>query len=411
MTSPESIVVHHVAGGNRAARGPAFPRLRCVGTATLALACVLTVGACIEEPNATVSTTGTDAGNRVLRLDTIVVIQDPRIWLVRELRLVSDGVVALVGGSSEVIHFDLDGRVVRSFGGKGEGPGEFSYARDLVAVGDSVYVLDSMLRRISLFVRGEFGDGWSLRDISGDAQRLYVVDDALVIAAERGIVHRVWDPPGPHFFRRPVSVLRMRVGAEGVWTRIFSFEGPESQVTLISAGTHHSLPAFGARTSYDFTESGIVTADHRSGRVALRAWDGRESVLLEPAPPTFVDSELEQWEEAVEERLKRLASNGFDPAIERPVMRAGIERWNGRIPRPVFEDAVASDDIIALERYQFGDDAPREGVALDREGRALGSWTVGADVRIRAIQDRTIAAVSRDSLDVESILVMRIMEN
>jgi hypothetical protein len=54
---------------------------------------------------------------------------------------------------SEIRVFDSAGRPIRRFGGPGEGPGEFSMLRSFGVRGDTVWVLDQGLRRLTLFDR------------------------------------------------------------------------------------------------------------------------------------------------------------------------------------------------------------------------------------------------------------------
>lgn len=343
----------------------------------------------------------------VVRLDTALVIEHERIWYVDRIRIVGDGFLVLAGGSDEILHFDETGRLVRAFGQKGEGPGEFGDARDLVARGDSVWVVDSLLRRISLFVWEEFRDSWSIPAGAGAAERLHVAGDLTIVAAQ-GPSSVGWVPPGPHFHRTSMEVFRTGVPLDGSWERLLAFRGQERQVTHIRGGMHHSLPPFGTSTSYEVTARGIIGVDHRTGRIALWSWAGEETTVRAGVDSTYVsDRELRRFEQRRDSHLARLTTLGHSSEDALLVSQAAIDRWNGRIPRPVYEDLVSDGELIAVERYNPGDEDPRSWVVLDREGTMLGEFTVPAGVRIRAMDGWTFAAMARDSLDVESILVLR----
>ena len=64
--------------------------------------------------------------------------------------------IHVLDGLAQEIHvFDSEGGFVRTLGGSGEGPGEFRMARGLaVAPGDTLWVVDPMTRRYSLFGPG-----------------------------------------------------------------------------------------------------------------------------------------------------------------------------------------------------------------------------------------------------------------
>ena len=61
------------------------------------------------------------------------------------------------GGSYEVREYNARGRMVRSFGGEGEGPGEFRSIDVLILANDTLVVFDRQLRRVSTFsLAGQF---------------------------------------------------------------------------------------------------------------------------------------------------------------------------------------------------------------------------------------------------------------
>ncbi len=85
------------------------------------------------------------------------------------LRL-SDGRLAVVdGGSNEVRVFSAEGTHLYSWGGEGEGPGEFSGATSLLRwEGDSIAVWDRRLRRVTVFGSdGQLGASGSIPDVGG----------------------------------------------------------------------------------------------------------------------------------------------------------------------------------------------------------------------------------------------------
>jgi len=87
---------------------------------------------------------------------TIGVVDGPpeeQLFGVADAALLSDGrIVVANSGTSELRIFDRAGRYVRSLGGEGEGPGEFRRITVMdVAAGDSMFVWDQRLRRLSVF--------------------------------------------------------------------------------------------------------------------------------------------------------------------------------------------------------------------------------------------------------------------
>ena len=64
-------------------------------------------------------------------------------YLVRDVRRLPDGGIVVANrGSDEIRKFSPDGGFIRSAGGSGEGPGEFTNLRRIELAGDSILVLD-----------------------------------------------------------------------------------------------------------------------------------------------------------------------------------------------------------------------------------------------------------------------------
>jgi len=87
---------------------------------------------------------------------TIGVVDGPteeQLFGVADAAVLSDGrIVVANSGTSELRIFDRAGTYVRSLGGEGEGPGEFRRITVMdVAAGDSMFVWDPRLRRLSVF--------------------------------------------------------------------------------------------------------------------------------------------------------------------------------------------------------------------------------------------------------------------
>lgn len=53
--------------------------------------------------------------------------------------------------SSHVYHFDEDGRFIRRFGSRGDGPGQFMFISGIATLQDTLYVFDAHTRRLSVF--------------------------------------------------------------------------------------------------------------------------------------------------------------------------------------------------------------------------------------------------------------------
>jgi hypothetical protein len=287
---------------------------------------------------------GTDSDDRsvppLIPLDTMLTIRSDRLWSVQAVRFAKEGYVVANGGSREVFILDPAGNLAKQFGRQGQGPGEFGYIADVAVRGDSVYVLDSLLRRITLFVHGTVTREWSLRSVAGTASRLAVAADGQITVAMVRTSQEYGSPPGPNYHRDLIQLVTlMASGSDTQWHDCIVIEGTERMTRFVGEATYHMLPPYRADVSYDLTAHGIIATEHRTGWTRFLTWNG-DSTTLWPAESgtTWVpDAELRTLEADVERRVRRLRDIGGEAELFQTSARAAIERWNGQIPRPVFE--------------------------------------------------------------------------
>ena len=135
---------------------------------------------------------------------------------IRAVFRLANGVVAVLnGGTNEIRLFDERGLSLRSFGGTGSGPGEFRFASWAGRSGDTVFVFDNSLSRISgVILRGEprLLDTWPVtaRGTRGPLSVGGRLSDRRWLVATG--VSPGWDgPPGVHRLPQSVGVI----GADG----------------------------------------------------------------------------------------------------------------------------------------------------------------------------------------------------
>lgn len=350
-------------------------------------------------------------------LDTIQRIEDDVLWGVTRTKLDERGRVFAVVRPGHVVGFGPQGSLEGAIGSQGQGPGEFgTKPRDLVVEGDSVYVLDPRLRRVTRFVARAFDESWSFRELPGVGERLWVGEDrAVVVSAMPTTLSAELDPLPPgqfRFYRRPVRVFKAPAAETGEWEELFEFQGPEQQLQYVEGGMVGSgRPPFWAETLYEFTEVGMIAADRRSGEVWLRSWEGSEVTIREPPEPSYVaDWELELYDSIFAEDAARRDQTQWERELYRLRDRAALDRWEGRIPRPVYSDLVTDGRFIALERYEMRNDVPKEWLVLDLDGTEVGTLTLPPNLRLWAMRWPVLAAVASEEFDVEAILLLQVRE-
>lgn len=86
------------------------------------------------------------------------------------VRLPDGRILVADGGSGELRYYGADGEHLRSVGGVGEGPGEFTSLAGLALVADTLFVYDRDLARLSLVDLDvhQIGRDWILGVWSGE---------------------------------------------------------------------------------------------------------------------------------------------------------------------------------------------------------------------------------------------------
>ena len=132
------------------------------------------------------------------------------------------------GGNARVVVFDAEGRLVRTFGQKGSGPGEFDILSKVkIGEDDRVYTLDAKLRRVSIFSRdGRFLQSFKFKEHAlgmeaKDADHVFLITwdfrpQASLVAVDKTTGERTGDLVAP----QPTSQQVLMTGNGGNIVRI-----------------------------------------------------------------------------------------------------------------------------------------------------------------------------------------------
>ena len=337
--------------------------------------------------------------------------------------------------AARVVVVNPDGGFVREFGRRGEGPGEFQEALDMVIMSDGrVVIADMGHRAYHIFAPGgdlermvRMGDaaqvrqmypeaggeslvrgakmlGWAFRQAPGAStivfpdprtiERIFLTGDEATVetAAE------VWGPAWTRLTERPLGSGRQKIMSRGPRR---GFE-PE-----LFAGV---LP--GGRVAFSDSSAYAIRIAERDGRIS--------SILTRPFPPEPVadrmmsderDRRLRDLEGPPERSVSRSAETvvvsgtgggarareqieTLEFAEEVPVVRDLRTTWGGRIWVLRRGDEPVSDGPIDI---------------LAPDGRYLGSYRTGATQLPDAFGPGGLAAfIERDELDVQTVVVKRL---
>lgn len=332
-----------------------------------------------------------------------------------------DGTMALLQmQDARVLFFDREGTRLGVTGGQGEGPGEFMRPVRGGWKGDTLWVSDTQLRRVT-FVSPEPAFVRAMPPLAGaspgprDADRLpefpfvfpYAVypGDTLLLSAQPA----AGDPLGERLDGIPVL---LRTTSAGTIDRVVH-QVPRSESSIrvtfdggIAAATvpFHPRPLWtvspdGARiatltTHWEGTEElavHLVVMDERGQVVA----DRRLPFEPMPIPPSIADSAVE----AAAERATR------------PELRRAIEgEARNRMP-PVYPAVslliLGADHRIWLGLRRTGEGRPW--LVLSPDGDPEGRVVLAANQTIRVADDQRLWVVESDELGVQSVVRLRVL--
>ena len=333
---------------------------------------------------------------------------DPEYQLfgVRAVARLGDGTIVVSNsGSHEIRWYDPNGRHLRSAGGEGSGPGEFTALGWLAAVpGDSVVAFDDRLLRLSLFTPG----GSFVRSAAPQAEGkpgmerpvfLASLEDGSLLAFGR-VLELEGMSEGP--LRVPMVLYRFNVDGE-LLDSLGAFHGWEARVVIrrseqIIAMAIADRP-FARNTALSAGGDRYVVGTPHDYELAVHRPDGSllaiVRLLRDNAALTATDVEaykdvvLENIESDNERRDRRQELDDYDYPAEAPAFGSLI--------------LVDTQGDIWVPEFSVRNDHGMEWQVFDSEYRLLGTVATPARFTPRYIGDDMVIGVWRDEFDVEYV--------
>ena len=326
------------------------------------------------------------------------------------LRLPNGNIVIANSGTHQLKFYDSSGAFIRSVGREGEGPGEFRRMMYAWPVGDSIFVADYGLSRVSVFsAEGEFGRTVTL-DKPPESFGVTAsggFSDGSILGFEF-VFDRTAPPDGLH--RSDMRFLYRRYSREGdVMDSLGVFLQSESirESTTITNPTTGETGRGMMSSSAPFGLSGTTTARgdflyHGTGGSYEIQQFTREGALARlirrPIPnPAVTESDKdlfrEDWlEDAGDWQRSRVLDLKF------PDTKPAYGRFR-----------VYALGNLWVEDYSIGR-KHKTGVwtVFDPEGRMLGTVQVDRGLAVTAIGDDYVMGVWRSEFDVEQVRVYRL---
>jgi hypothetical protein len=297
----------------------------------------------------------------------------------------------------EIVVLDAAGRLVHRFGKMGGGPGEFqSIGTVHLLDGDSLYIYDGSAQRATVYIPNSDRVAYTIR--MPQPARSFPMD----VEPTRGgalIAHfrRInGDVPGARQQQNDVIRLLNRDGSAGhdvlavPEPEILEVRGEQTNGFFLPAFARQSLVRWGpdGRIYSLWTDSARVNIHDPTGR-SRGGFTARLSTPRIPLSDATIDS---------------IAQRNSGSIPSRAISEAFRARWK---TWPLVENMLVDDRsrvwIMPVTQGPLAD-----WLAFDAHGTQLAALRLPRTVHPRLIRGDRLYAVSRDSLDVESLVVYRL---
>jgi hypothetical protein len=315
----------------------------------------------------------------------------------------SDGRIAVADNRAWNLRiFSATGEHLHTFGGRGEGPGEFNSPRLLgTLTGDTLVVVDSRLRRINLFHPEE---GFIRSATASTEIPSILLTEGMFSSGSVMIQRMVFGEDRSGGYARQATHYRT-VALDGTMERDWGeFAGEE----LILASQTEGQATMSLMGNAPFGKSPAVAiggqhffyGSQDSYEIQLRSQTGVLERIIrlakEPAPVTG-----DQLTALLEEELQDLEDND---------LARQYRRFYEDAPIPDFHPAYGSiySDMLGylwVEETRVSEDQPRLFSVFDPEGRLSGSLSLPTGLLIQEIGEDYILGRSTDELGIQYLHV------
>lgn len=312
------------------------------------------------------------------------------------IRLSSGDIAVAENQAGEIRIFDDGGGHLRTFGKRGEGPGEFANLWTIAELpGDTIAAVDPLSGQISLFTSsGTFArsfriprlPGTSAPDVIG-----WLEDGTLLISA----LNRSPSGDTRHQFTHFLYSADHR---GEILETLGEFAGQKlgRNGRPLAFGSRIQFAAGGEMAWYGHSSSLELVGLDRSGSV-------RRIVRADRVPRVVTQAEINESRAAVEEHLRGMSGPAVD--LIRATEFASIHPVHGRF---LFDEA----GNLWVKRYYsdllYEDAGAREWDIFDAEGRLAGYLATPDGFRITHIGAQLILGVHADSLGIETVRMYRL---
>lgn len=334
-----------------------------------------------------------------------VVDGDPayQLFRVRDATRLPDGRIAVLnGGTSEVRVYSADGTWEASWGGQGDGPGEFMNASGLGPwPGDSLAVWDGRTRRLTILA----DDGLVGRTLTlSPLENMDFPTLADVLDDGRLVVTSLAFPTEPRNGRVEMPVRVAVTDASGsLLTSLGEHPGDAAFMTVGDGGLSIYRNPYSAGYVLAAAGDRVVLGGNARFELPFYTADGTLSRIVRLDEERTVTTEADGAAE-LERRLENVPPEGH----------AGVRTAYEAMPLPDTLPAIASVMVdrtghLWVERFGVRTrEGPEEWIVLDPEGRAVSRVHTPDGATLYEIGDDYVLGRVTDELGVEQVRMWRL---
>jgi hypothetical protein len=299
----------------------------------------------------------------------------------------------------EIFVFDQRGKFIRKFGRMGGGPGEYQLLGPVHPfAGDSLFVFDALALRATIYAPGSDRVAYTVRL---PEPNLSFPMDVEPLRTGHLISHfRRINGDFPSTGQKRDDVIRI-LNKDGSIRDDSVLAIPEPDVVAIKSGTGQGFfsPAFARRPLVEWDSEGrIYTLWSDSTRVTIHAPDGHVTGSFSP---DLGSARFPLRDATIDSVAERNAGGDLTSRALREAFRSRWQTW------PLVEQMLV-DDQSRIWIKPVTHDSIGDWFAFTPTGERVASFRLPQTVTPRLIRGDRLYGVSRDSLDVESVVVYRL---
>ena len=317
------------------------------------------------------------------------------------LRLADGGVLIADGGSGEIRHFGADGRHIRSFGGLGDGPGEFRRVSALsLGDADELVIYDRGLHRVTRYgIDGTFRGSYQVGLPEADGRTLF---PTRLLAQGATLVGRegqdLSSGPSLGVTRDTARWVRVHPASDSAEV-IVSVPGSWSVQFEVQGQRFYRVAPLTPRPSWDLQGATLYVSPGATFEIRVIDLDEgtqgiwRRSVQREQADEAVISS----WEAGFEQTAAL-------PASERPRLLDFYDAMPYPDSLPAYSDLHADPlGYLWAERFHHEYDPERLWDVYSGVGEFMGTVELPAGLWVLEIGEDYVLGIHYDDLGVEYV--------